>query len=70
MTVLEGEAKVAREVTNQITGEIYIVTMTPEGLYMRIKGTRTSYLVPWGRAFMFGARLAADAVIAERHKRR
>lgn len=41
-----------------------IVTLRPEGLYLREKGRRTSYLLPWGRAYVQAARLAADAKVA------
>lgn len=37
-----------------------IVTVSPEGLYVRAKRRRTSYLLPLGRAWQAAAALAAE----------
>lgn len=47
-----------------------IVTLTDEGLYVRAKGTRTSYLLPYHTAWVQAARLFAAAQVAEKTARR
>lgn len=47
-------------------GTALVVTMQPEGLYVKEYGRRTSYLLPWGAAFVYAARLAADRRRAEK----
>ncbi len=47
-------------------GTALVVTMMPEGLYVKEYGRRTSYQLPWGSAYAHGARLAADRRRAEK----
>lgn len=43
-----------------------VATITAGGIELRQKGTRTRYLVPWGHAWVQGAKLHAAAVAAEK----
>ena len=43
-----------------------IASMTPEGVYVRPKGRRKAYLLPWGRLIHAAVDLEARRIIAER----
>lgn len=43
-----------------------IATLTPDGIELRAKGTRQTYLVPYGIAWITGAKLYAAAQVAEK----
>lgn len=45
-----------------------VVTMTAAGLELREAGRRTSYLLPWGAAFLRAASLTAQAEVAEKRR--
>lgn len=47
-----------------------IATLTPDGIELRAKGTRTRYLLPYGVAWVQGARLMAAQQAAEKKERR
>lgn len=47
-----------------------VATLTAEGIELRAKGTRTPYLIPYGVAWVQGARLKAAAQVAERKAKR
>jgi F0F1-type ATP synthase epsilon subunit len=47
-----------------------VVTLTADGIELRAKGTRRPYLIPYGVAWVQGAKLAAAAQMAERKARR
>ena len=60
-TELTPSTQVTRIVEAVMHGKI-VATMTPEGLCLRKKGTRKSYLLPWGVAFTRAAMLDAHLV--------
>jgi hypothetical protein len=60
---------VAREVVRAGTKPL-IVTLTLAGVQFRVKGTRTSYLLPYGVAYTRAAHLEADQMIRSRRARR
>lgn len=47
-----------------------VVELKPEGVYLREKGRRIGYLVPYGMAYVVGARLEADRARREKAERR
>lgn len=47
-----------------------VVELKPEGVYLREKGRRTGYLVPYGVAYITGARLEADRIRREKLAKR
>ena len=47
-----------------------MATMTASGIEFRAKGTRTSFLLPWGAAYVRSAQLAAAAKAAEKKQLR
>lgn len=51
-------------------GKQLVVTMSPEGLYVREKLRRTSYLLPWGAAYIRAALLHAERERADKIARR
>lgn len=59
MTNVANTRPVRREVTRE-RGRDLIVRLAPEGIYLREKGRRTAYLLPYGVAYVRGAMLAAD----------
>jgi hypothetical protein len=59
------DGRVARRVTSGRSGEL-VVTLAPEGIYLREPRRRTAYLLPYGVAFTRAAMLAADAVRREK----
>ena len=59
MTHVE-RSQVQREVRTQ-RGQALVVRMSPEGLWIREKGRRTAYLMPYGVAYLRAALMAADA---------
>jgi hypothetical protein len=65
MAITRLERPVRRRVTSH-RGQPLVVSMMPEGLYVREHGRRTAYLVPWGMAYVYGARLAAERIRAEK----
>lgn len=72
MTHVE-KSSVRREVRTA-RGDALIVTLAPEGMWVREKGRRTAYLMPYGVAYQRAATMAADAdrraKAAERKARR
>lgn len=54
------KSTVRREVTTT-RGEALVVTLAPEGMWVREKGRRTAYLMPYGVAYQRAAAMAADA---------
>jgi hypothetical protein len=46
------------------------VTLSPEGMWVREKGRRTAYLMPYGIAYQYAARMAVDAAKRERKAKR
>jgi hypothetical protein len=58
-----------REVSSLHHGPL-IVLLTEEGLYLRQKGRRMKYLLPYGRAYQNAASLEADRQRAERKAKR
>ncbi|HKW09735.1 MAG TPA: hypothetical protein VJO33_05100 [Gemmatimonadaceae bacterium] len=63
---------VVREVPNVLgpRERPLIVTLAPEGIWFRYKGTRTGYLLPYARGLFTAAKLKADAQLAERLAKR
>ena len=53
--------RVSRVTPAQYRGRAIVVTLTPEGLYLREKGRRLAYLYPYAAAFARAAQLHADA---------
>lgn len=51
-------------------GTTLIVALTPTGLMLKEPRRRTGYLVPYGHAFLVGARLSADQQRAEKKSSR
>lgn len=49
-------------------GEVVIVTLSRTGILFRLKGTRTTYTLPYGIAYQRAAALAADEQRAERRR--
>ena len=47
-----------------------MATFTASGIELRAKGTRTSFLLPWGSAYVRAAQLAAAAKAAEKKQLR
>lgn len=47
-----------------------IVTLTEAGIEFRVKGTRTSYLLPYGVAYTRAATLEADRTLAAKRSGR
>lgn len=60
---------VARVVETDRYGPL-VVTLTAEGLVLRQKGRRTRYLLPYGYAYVRGATLAAQAIVASKPARK
>ena len=58
MTHVE-RSTVRRAVTTQ-RGQTLVVTLAPEGAWIREKGRRTAYLMPYGVAYQQAARMAVD----------
>lgn len=65
MSITVVDRPVRRKVTSAY-GKKLVATVTPEGLYVREHRRRTSYLLPWGHAFVQAAKLAADRIRAEK----
>lgn len=61
---------VVREVASGLAGPPLIVTLTLGGLELRVKGTRTRYLLPWELAYLRAAQLVADERIRAKRSRR
>ena len=61
MATLVTRSRVVREIPAPGRGRNLMVTLAPEGIILREKGTRTEYLLPYGVAFVRGAALKADA---------
>ncbi|MCW5591024.1 MAG: hypothetical protein KIS74_02895 [Burkholderiales bacterium] len=59
MTHVE-KSQVQREVRTA-RGEPLIVRLSPEGIWLREKGRRTAFLMPYGSAYLRAAMLAAEA---------
>lgn len=59
------DGRVSRRVTAPRTGEL-VVTIAPEGIYLREAGRRTAYLLPHGVAFQRAAALYAAAERAKK----
>ena len=60
MTTVE-KSKVRREVGSRDHGRL-IVTLAPEGIWLREKGRRTAYLALYGRVYQ---RAASEAIAAD-----
>jgi len=43
-----------------------VVELRPEGLWLREKGRQKGYLLPYGVAYIVGARLEADRLVREK----
>lgn len=54
------KSPVRREVRTA-RGDALVVTLAPEGMWIREKGRRTAYLMPYGVAYQRAAIMAADA---------
>lgn len=62
---------VSREVRlNALAPRPMIVTLTESGITFRLKGTRTSYLLPYGVAHTRAATLEADRALAAKRSGR
>jgi hypothetical protein len=61
---------VARVVRTSGTAPALVVTLTEAGIAFRIKGTRTSYLLPYGVAYTRAATLEADRTLAAKRSGR
>lgn len=59
MTHVE-KSTVRREVRT-VRGQALVVTLAPEGAWIREKGRRTAYLLPYGVGYQYAARMAVDA---------
>lgn len=57
------EARTAR-------GDAVVVFLRPEGIYLREKGRRTAFLMPYGVAYQYAAKLAVEAERRERKARK
>jgi hypothetical protein len=68
MTHVE-RSQVRREVRTT-RGQALVVTLAPEGAWIREKGRRTAYLMPYGVAYQCAARMAVDAKRREKKARR
>jgi hypothetical protein len=51
-------------------GAALVITLAPEGAWLREKGRRTAYLMPYGVAHQLAVRMAVDAERRERKARR
>jgi hypothetical protein len=60
MTHVEKKMWVRREVRT-VRGAALIVTLAAEGIYLREKGRRTAFLLPYGVAYQRAASMADDA---------
>lgn len=62
MATLVTKSKVTRECPPlSVRSRPLIVTLAADGIQLREKGRRTSYLMPYGHAYVSAARLFADA---------
>lgn len=68
MTHVE-RSQVRREVRT-VRGQALVVTLAPEGAWIREKGRRTAFLLPYGTAYQYAARMAVDAAKREKKARR
>ena len=68
MTHVE-KSQVRREVRTA-RNQSLVVTLAPEGMWIREKGRRTAYLMPYGVAYQQAARMAVDAERRERKAKR
>ena len=68
MTHVE-KSQVRREVRTT-RGQSLVVTLAPEGAWIREKGRRTAYLMPYGIAYQYAARMAVDAAKREKKAKR
>jgi hypothetical protein len=68
MTHVE-RSQVRREVSTG-RGQALVVTLSPEGAWIREKGRRTAFLLPYGVAYQYAARMAVDAAKRERKDKR
>jgi hypothetical protein len=68
MTHVE-KSQVRREVRTA-RGQALVITLAPEGAWIREKGRRTAYLMPYGVAYQQAARMAVDAQRREKKAKR
>ena len=68
MTHVE-RSQVRREVRTT-RGQALVVTLAPEGAWVREKGRRTAYLMPYGVAYQYAAKMAIDAQRREKKAKR
>lgn len=54
-------SKPVRRKVSTLRGEQPVVTLLPEGIQIREPRRRTAYLLPYGVAFVYAARLHVDA---------
>lgn len=59
-----------RRLVSDTRGKDYAVTLAPEGAWIRLKGKRTAYLMPYGHMFLNAAKMAADEIRAARPRKR
>lgn len=59
------DGSVARRVSTARSGDL-VVTLTPEGIYLREARRRTAFLLPYGVAFQRAAMIAAEATKREK----
>ena len=61
-----GEGKtIKRQVSTRYYGEL-VIRLAPEGVYLREKGRRTSYLLPYGVAYQRAAAIEGERQARER----
>ena len=68
MTHVE-KSQVRREVRTA-RGQALVVTLSPEGAWVREKGRRTAYLLPYGVAYQYAVRMAVEATRREKKAKR
>lgn len=70
MTHVNAQKRQLRRSVNTTRGEVLVVALAPEGIWLRERGRRTAFLLPYGDAFMRAVRLHVDAQRREKAAKR
>jgi hypothetical protein len=60
MTHVNAQKHQVRRVVSTTRGDVLVVALAPEGIWLRERGRRTAFLLPYGDAYMRAVRLHVD----------
>lgn len=60
MTHVNSQKRQVRRSVTTTRGEVLVVALAPEGLWLRERGRRTAFLLPYGDAYLRAVRLHVD----------